>query len=250
MPNLIQITDTHLFGAADGRLGEVNVDRTLSQVVDSVCRHRPTPDLILATGDFVQEETPAAYARVADHLQCLPAPVICLPGNHDDCALLDTICDGVRIARPRSHALGQWQLVLLDSTQPGDNPVGHLAEAELAALEASLAAAPDQPTLVCLHHPPLSIGSAWMDPMMVDNGNALLDRLQPHRQVRAVVFGHVHQEFDLHAHGTQFLAAPSTCLQFKPRVATAAYDTLSPGYRWFDLQDGGHMSTGIKRIQV
>ena len=246
MPYLIQITDTHLYGAADGRLGEVNVDRTLTQVVDSISRHRPAPDLILATGDLVQEETPAAYARVADHLQRLPAQVICLPGNHDDCALLDTICDGVRIARPRSHALGPWQLVLLDSSRPGD-PVGHLAESEMAALETALAAA-EQPTLVCLHHPPVPIGSAWMDTMMVDNGDALVKCVEAHRQVRAVVFGHVHQEFDLRAHGTRFLAAPSTCLQFKPRVATATYDTLAPGYRWFELQNGGHISTGIRRI--
>jgi len=248
MYTLVQITDTHLFSHPGGRLGDVDVDQTLDQVVDCVLRLKPVPDLVLATGDFVQEETSDAYARVKRYFHRLPAPVICLPGNHDDPGLLDDICDGVHIRRPRHHAIGRWQVILLDSSRPGDDPCGHLATPELRALENHLSQSPDRPTLVCLHHPPVPIDSAWLDTMMVDNAADLLDLIRANGQVRAVVFGHVHQIVDRQIDGTRFLAAPSTCVQFTPGTKAVEYDRLGPGYRWFRLSDDGALETGVQRV--
>jgi 3',5'-cyclic AMP phosphodiesterase CpdA len=50
--------------------------------------------------------------------------------------------------------LGPLRLVVLDSTIPDEDP-GALDGERLAWLEAELAAAPEQLTLIAMHHPPL-----------------------------------------------------------------------------------------------
>ena len=43
-----------------------------------------------------------------------------------------------------------------------------------------------------------------------------MDLLAHHPQVRGVLCGHVHQEYDALHQGVRFLATPSTCIQFMP----------------------------------
>ena len=55
-----------------------------------------------------------------------------------------------------SPSVGELRLVMLDSSVPGA-PYGELEPATLAWLDRTLAAAPDQPALVALHHPPFPV---------------------------------------------------------------------------------------------
>jgi ubiquinone/menaquinone biosynthesis C-methylase UbiE len=49
--------------------------------------------------------------------------------------------------------LGPLPLVVLDTTRPGEDP-GTLDTERLARLDAELAASPEAPTLLAMHHPP------------------------------------------------------------------------------------------------
>ena len=102
--------------------------------------------------------------------------------------------------------------------------------------------------MVCLHHHPIRIDSTWLDTMVVDNGADLFAVLDRHPQVRAVIWGHIHQGFSDQRRGVALLGAPSTCAQFKPGVAAAELDEISPGYRWFELYRDGTLRTGIERV--
>lgn len=42
-------------------------------------------------------------------------------------------------------------------------------------------------------------------------------------------------------------AAPSTCVQFKPRQAEFTLDDLPPGFRWFELYPDGHIVSAVGR---
>ena len=68
-------------------------------------------------------------------------------------------------------------------------------------------------------------------------------------QVKAVLWGHVHQEFDQQAAGIRWLATPSTCIQFTPRSADFAVEEKAPGYRWLRLYADGQLETGVSRVQ-
>ena len=50
--------------------------------------------------------------------------------------------------------------------------------------------------LICLHHPPLPVGSKWLDQVGLKNGDEFLRIIGRPGNVRAAIFGHVHQEFE------------------------------------------------------
>ena len=51
----------------------------------------PSPDAILMTGDLSQDFSREAYLAIRELLADVPAPVYCLPGNHDEPALMAEI---------------------------------------------------------------------------------------------------------------------------------------------------------------
>jgi len=245
---VIQITDLHLKTRPGAHLWGVDVDASLRAVLDRIREKHPKPDLILATGDLVGDE-PEAYGRVREFLKSLGAPVYCLPGNHDFPALMSRMLRGGPVRRERHVVAGGWQLALLDSSFPG-TPDGHLAYGELALLDTVLATHPELHTLVCLHHNPVPTDTPWLDTMMVGNSEALFALLDRYPEVRAVVWGHIHGEFDAWRGSVRLLGTPATCVQFKPRVPEPRVDELPPGYRWFELFPDGALETGVERVET
>ena len=51
------------------------------------------PDAILVTGDIAEDQTSGAYQMLRDILEPAGCPVYCLPGNHDDPALMQEMLD-------------------------------------------------------------------------------------------------------------------------------------------------------------
>ncbi len=244
--HVVQITDTHLYARPGGRLLGLDTDESLRQVVRKVAAG-PRPDLVVATGDLAHDGSAAAYARLRQHLGRLDAPVYCLPGNHDDADRLARACDQPPFHCTSGLRVAGWQLLFLDSTVPGSEG-GHLRESALAALERSLSAHPDTPTLIWLHHQPLPVGSPWLDTMAVDNGEQLFTVIDRHPQVRALIWGHVHQVFEQRHSDVRLLATPSTCIQFEPGSEDFSIDLQPPGYRWLRLRPGGSFETGVERL--
>ena len=148
----------------------------------------------------------------------------------------------------RSVLVGAWQIILMDSTIPGR--VGGRVEAqELQRLDALLRDQPTTSTLVCLHHPPLPIGCAWLDEQRVSNGAELTTLLASHPQVRGVLWGHVHQEFERDAGAIKLMSTPSTCIQFAVGSDSFSLADLAPGMRWLDLYPDGRLTTHVQRLQ-
>ena len=246
---VIQISDTHIHSIPNALLWGVDVDQGLQAVLKRLRSWHWPADIVLNTGDLVQDEGKPAYERLLEHLEPLGIPVYCLPGNHDIPVILESILNGGNIRRESHVKRGTWQFVMLDSTV-ANSPGGHLTERELLFLETTLEANPDRYAIVCLHHQPVPVGSAWLDTMMVDNAKAFFHVLDRHPQVRAVIWGHIHQEFSDHRIGVAVLGAPSTCVQFKPKSARATADDQTPGFRWFELFANGTLKTGIARVPL
>ncbi len=245
---VIQITDLHLKVQSGSRLWGVDVDAGLNAGLARIRERQPQPDFILATGDLVGDE-PEAYLRLRQMLESLGMPVYCLPGNHDFPGIMGRALRGGSVRMERCFVAGQWQFVLLDSSFPG-TPDGHLAPSELVLLDTALAIHPELPTLVFLHHNPLPVGTVWLDTMTVSNGEALFAVVDRYPQVRAVAWGHIHGEFAAWRNTVQLLAAPATCVQFKPGAPEPEADELPPGYRWFELYPDGALKTGVERVEL
>jgi Icc protein len=244
---IAQITDTHLYASPDGELLGLNTRHCLEQVIELVTRSRQ-PDLIVASGDLTHDGSEQAYLQVRECFSHINAPIYCLPGNHDEADALRSCMNSDCFHSIRSQCIAGWQMLFLDSTIPGDEG-GHLKGNELKELDELLAACPDLPALIWLHHQPVLMGSRWLDTMAVDNPEAFFNIIDRHSQVRAVVWGHVHQAFEQQRNDVRLLATPSTCLQFLPKSDDFAVDPVPPGYRWLDLYPDGTLKTGIERLQ-
>lgn len=246
---VVQITDLHLRNRPEARLDWglsrtfVRPETTLAEVLDEIAYGVPSVNLVLATGDLAQDPSPAVYERLARTLSTAACPVQCLPGNHDHDDLLQEIL-GRHSLTSRVVALGDWVVILLNSTHPGRDS-GNLRREELDLLEQALRRHPASHVLVALHHHPVPVGSAWLDRIGLANAREFFEILDVYRQVRGVVFGHIHQDFVGHRNGVLMLGSPSTCVQFTPAAARLQIDELPPAYRWLELHRDGRIDTGI-----
>ncbi|MDZ7841405.1 MAG: metallophosphoesterase [Gammaproteobacteria bacterium] len=245
---VVQITDTHLFKVPGETQKGVDTHRTLQAVVADVVGRHADFDALLLTGDLSQDETPESYDLLERTLAPLRgAPFHAIPGNHDD---LDAM--GARLAAEDFHVLADvrldgWRIAMLNSRVPG-RVHGELGTEQIGALKASLAGAGEH-VMVALHHPPVSIDSAWIDASRCLDGDDLLAVLD-NPPVKAVVCGHVHQELAAERNGIAVLATPSTCVQFLPGSDEFAIDPAAPGYRVFELEEDGRWSTTVIRVAV
>lgn len=243
---LVQLSDSHLFAEADGRLLGMDTCDSLQRVIALVEQEQPRIDLVLATGDLSQDGSLASYQRFRQLTESLAPQVRWFPGNHDEPAAMQAACAGTALLDSVLD-IGQWRIILLDSSIVGAVP-GYFAEEQLSLLDQALDSAGARHVLVSFHHHPVSIGCRWMEPIGIRNPQALFARLAGRSQVKALLWGHVHQEFDQQLHGMRLLASPSTCVQFAPGSEDFQVDHEAPGYRWLRLHDDGRLGTGVSRV--
>jgi Icc protein len=245
--SVVQITDTHLFADEAGELAGVRTwDSFRSTLALARSRHWP-PDLVLATGDLVHDGSAAGYRALQREFAGLNVPVYCLSGNHDEGPKLLESLNGGQVSAADFALHGPWGFVFVDTNVPGSNG-GHLGAAALQRLRSSLDALAGRHGMVCLHHQPVPVGSRWLDTMQLDNGHALFELLGNYPNVRCLLWGHVHQEFDRQWNGLRLLACPSTCIQFTPESEDFSLDCRPPGYRWLHLYPDGRIDTGVQRL--
>ncbi len=244
---LIQITDTHIFADAKDRFDDVDTEVTLNQILD-LARNKSWPvDAVLATGDLVHDPVAIAYTRLFDCLNPLDQPVFCLPGNHDDPELMYQLLNKNNVHTSKSIEIGHWLIIMLDSFLPNTH-AGKLQQTELDMLNELLNEYRQQHVLVCLHHPPVEIGSEWMDSMRLENPHELFAVLDNYDHIKAVLWGHIHQEFNRVRNDVQLMATPSTCVQFMPETGEYRKDGRAAGYRYLKLHASGEIETQVRRL--
>lgn len=244
---VVQFSDSHLFASTDGKLLGLNTEDSLNRVLDLIEKEQPAIDLLLATGDLAQDASLQAYVRLYEKLKRFgDVPCYWLEGNHDVTGPMRESLPDPSILSPCVAQLPGWDVVMLDSTIPHEVP-GFLHDDDLAFLEAGLKAA-KQHVLVCLHHQPVPMGCKWLDTQIVGSADRFFEVIDRYPNVRAIIWGHVHQAFEGERKGVKLMSVPSTCVQFKPKSEDFAVDDAAPGYRWLDLHADGRITTGVSRV--
>ncbi len=114
---LIQISDCHVSAERGADYRGQNADRNLDSVLQAA--RAWDPDLVLVTGDVSEDASTTSYARVAVKLGTLGSPLLVLPGNHDDPSVMRRHFHNGPWGGPFVKEMGDWLLVLLDSSVPG-----------------------------------------------------------------------------------------------------------------------------------
>ena len=193
---IAHISDTHILApASDHPAARLRAD-CLRRCIADINRQRP--DVVIFTGDTVQNGQREEYAHLRELLAPLAAPLYLIPGNRDDKpALRAAFADQPYLPERGDflhyavddHAL---RLVAIDSTLPGER-MGVFCPARRAWLDAALSERPDRPTVLFIHHPPFDIGDHYVGGYRrPGEASALASVVSRHPQVKGLLCGHVH----------------------------------------------------------
>lgn len=246
---IAHISDLHVT-AAPGAPGLVRADATArARALMADLAAFPGLDLVVATGDMVNDAQPAEYAVLAEVLDRLPLPAVIVPGNHDDRAALRALVPDRDYAAPdrMDHVWqqGPARVIALDSLSPGEVG-GRLRPAQLDWLAEMLARPFEGRTLIALHHPPCPAGMGRLDGALLLEGAArlrgLLDALP---RPATLLCGHLHRPFSARFGRAQVFAAASTAFQFALALEAPEEPPVLPEPFSYDIHvlggDGGHV---------
>jgi len=246
---IAQLSDPHVVERGTLLYGAIDTGAMLAAALSRVIRLRPSPDLVVLSGDLVNDGSPSEYAWLRELLAPLPVPWQLMPGNHDQ-------RDQLRAAFPEQgftedelccawRDVDDLRLLFLDTTIPGEEG-GEIADAQLAWLDAAYK--DQRASLLFLHHPPFAIGIAGMDTIACRGADRLAGWLRGHPQVRAIACGHVHRPIFTSFAGRPAMTAPSVAHQIVCDLSGTA-DALAwcrepPAFllhRWHDDQLVSHV---------
>lgn len=244
---LVQITDSHIFSEPEGCLLGLNTRKSLDAVCKRVKLEEWRADALLATGDLSQDASASSYQHLAAALSGLDIATFWVAGNHDDPSVIAQNFVNKNISPTKHILIGHWQIILLDSSVRG-KVYGELLDSELKFLEEKLSQHSDKHTLVALHHHPFDVGSNWIDELGLKDNQAFHNIVKQYKNVKGVLWGHIHQEFDQTIDDIRWLASPSSCVQFAPKSEAFSADKKAPGYRVLELYNNGDIQTNVHRI--
>ncbi len=206
---IAQISDLHIKPPGSLAYGRVDTAKALERCVAALNEFNPAPDFVVISGDLADTPTVGEYEYLRRLLTPLKLPFAGVPGNHDSRELMRAAFPSARYAvasGPLNQEIevGGLDLLLLDSSVHG-KPHGELDGLTLQWLDATLAASPDRPALLFLHHPPFKTGIWHMDRQNLVNASELAPIVRGHPRVQLIGTGHIHR-----AALTMFAGVPTT----------------------------------------
>jgi 3',5'-cyclic-AMP phosphodiesterase len=234
--HFIQLSDTHITRAGQLAYGKVDTAGALRAAVVRILSLPQKPACVVITGDLVDHGDEGEYKHLRElisPLTTLSITVYLLPGNHDHRETMRRVfadhtylLQGEFIQYVVKDAPSPLRLIALDTVKPG-HAEGELCDARLDWLEAQLAAAPEAPTVVLMHHPPFETLIEFMDEMGLVKGADRLEKiLRANPQVERVLCGHIHRSIEARFGGTIASVCSSPAHQIHLDMAPNA----TPGY--------------------
>jgi 3',5'-cyclic AMP phosphodiesterase CpdA len=229
------LSDPHVRPDGVRYQGVADSNRSLTEAIEHVLALDRRPDLLVITGDLVDEGQLGEYAVLRKILDRLPVPFLVIPGNHDDREnFRSAFSDHAYLPKqgPLHYCVDDYpvRIIGLDSTVPGSHH-GHIDGAGLRWLDAVLAQNTTKPTLLMLHHPPFACGIPYMDEYRYFDGDALGAVVKRFDNVEIVLCGHVHRSMLTRWANTVVCACPSTVTEIDLRLADSAQPASHIGPR-------------------
>jgi len=234
---IAQISDFHLKPEGQFAYAVADTLTPLVRTVDHINRLNPAPDLVLITGDLIDDGDPGSYAFLRKVLTPLNSSFVVIPGNHDH-------KENLKKAFPDHPYLAQsveekgmdylcfvlndypLRLVGLDTVTPGDHG-GGFGPARRAWLEDVLRKEPEKPTLLFMHHPPFASAIGHMDKEIFRGWREFESLVATHPQVERVLCGHLHRPLFRRFGGTIASSCPAVGMQLSLDLREEAPSTFT-----------------------
>jgi len=223
--SFIQISDSHI----DDEKLVMGVDSqaNLAAIVNNISNHYY--DALLISGDLAHNGTLNSYQKLQKILKPIEKEIFVLPGNHDDFLNLSQIFNQSSFC---NFTIGGWEIITIDSVQVG-KVSGRLSDQQLHSLSQQINLSSAKYIILCLHHPPVSMKSAWDDKLSLENPKDLFAVIDQFDNIKAIIWGHSHQCSEFNRKGVNLFSCPSTALQFNGQSGI--------GYNHYTLNDDGEI---------
>jgi len=214
---IAQISDTHVLEAGHRLSDWIDTGDRFSEVITWINNFIPKPDVVLITGDLVENGTSEEYAEFRKRLAPLDIPFFVIPGNHDDRESLQKAFSDQAYINQKDpfvqYVIDDYpvRLIALDTFIPGEMG-GRLCEKRLAWLEKTLSKETEKPTMIFMHHPPFNTGISVMDSINCENGDKMAEIIAAYTNIERVLCGHVHRPITVDWAGTIGTVAPSAAI--------------------------------------
>jgi len=215
---IAQITDTHVVARGKRVRERWDTGAALERAVARLADLRRAPDIVIFTGDLVDDGRPESYRHFRERIAGLGPPFLAIPGNHDSReALAAAFPELTWHAEATGFRQVDWRfpgrrVLGLDTLIPGETR-GELCQRRLDWLAARLAEDPETPVLIALHHPPFAARIPFMDAYGLAGREALGALLADHPQVVRLICGHLHRPVAASVGGRPVTCCPGTSLQ-------------------------------------
>jgi 3',5'-cyclic AMP phosphodiesterase CpdA len=194
MTKIIWMSDPHF--QSHGTIAGLDPRKRLDVAVTYMNTHHADADFAVLSGDLVGDDTEADYAAIATHLGRSAVTIYPIMGNHDERVSFrkyltlpeNTMPDFIQFVVERPDA----RFVFLDTHKIGSH-AGQFCVERQAWLAGVLDRAPQTPTYVFMHHPPLTLGLPPQDEIMLNEHSAFLDLIEHYENVKYLFMGHVHR---------------------------------------------------------
>jgi Icc protein len=228
MTLLIQITDTHILPPGEILYDEVDTTLHLAETVQQINRMRPLPDVVMITGDLVEQGDKGGYQHFLELIKPLKMPTYVVPGNHDNPQVMTEVFAGTSHF-PTSDSTFQYavedlpfRILALNSRSDGTE-LPAFDEHRLSWLIRELGQS-DKPTLIALHHPPMTTGIELIDMGGSEWFQGIKSAVAEANHVKLVICGHCHTDMSGRMGPVPVYMAPATAHQL---VATRGL-TIAP----------------------
>ena len=245
---IIQITDLHLNKSKEMLSNGINTLDSANMVIQRIMSNEKDMDCLILSGDLSNDHSIESYNHLVDIIKDFEQPIYLMSGNHDSPSILKTLTNDKNIFFKSFDCFDSWG-VFMFNTKKENSPNGLLNIEELRHFDEILKNKLYQNIIIFLHHHLVPIGSTSMDSMIIENAELLTERIKKYNKIKAVSWGHIHNEFYLNMGSAKLFSTPSTCYQAKEKSENFIIDTNAlPGYRKIILNKDGSFDTEVIRI--
>ena len=214
MAKIIWMSDPHF--QSSGTIDGLNPRVRLATAIEHVNTHHPDADFAILSGDLVGDDIEGDYTALQTYLGKSKVPIYPMMGNNDERGGMrrhlplpvNVMPDFIQYTLDTPDGV----IICLDTHKVGSD-AGQFCQIRQRWLDDILSKTHDRHVYVFMHHPPFALGLPPQDDIMLEEGDAFLDLICSHNNVKHFFMGHVHRATSGSIRGIPFATLGSLAFQ-------------------------------------